>query len=272
MSKDIKILFVADVHGRDFWREPVMETLKENEDAKIIFLGDYVDPYPFDFEEEKEKDENFNFKKKAIDVLNEIIDLKYNYPDRIILLIGNHDAGYCISEDICSSRHDYLNGNIINEIFRENRNEFQLAYEENINGTNFLFSHAGISKQWIDYNFNTSKTVVTKKNIVDFLNNAWLVKNIFVLNKLGQYDNFRGLSIYKYGSPIWADIRAMYKLTPEELLDSYQIVGHTQLSTDFPLMSDKIGDFDCRKCFYINSEGKIIDYLTDKDAKETHPE
>ena len=42
MEKDIKLLIVPDVHGRDFWREPVMDNL----DKEIVFLGDYLDPYP----------------------------------------------------------------------------------------------------------------------------------------------------------------------------------------------------------------------------------
>ena len=35
-----KILVIPDVHGRTFWKEPC-----NNWEGKIIFLGDYHDPY-----------------------------------------------------------------------------------------------------------------------------------------------------------------------------------------------------------------------------------
>ena len=41
MDKDIQILLIPDVHGRYFWKGPVKETL-ENTNAKIVFLGDYI--------------------------------------------------------------------------------------------------------------------------------------------------------------------------------------------------------------------------------------
>ena len=44
MDKDIQILLIPDVHGRYFWKGPVKETL-ENTNAKIVFLGDYLDVY-----------------------------------------------------------------------------------------------------------------------------------------------------------------------------------------------------------------------------------
>lgn len=41
MNSD-KIYVIPDIHGRDFWHD-----IKKIEDyEKIIFLGDYVDPYP----------------------------------------------------------------------------------------------------------------------------------------------------------------------------------------------------------------------------------
>ena len=35
-----EILVIPDVHGRDFWKEPCREW-----EGKVIFLGDYHDPY-----------------------------------------------------------------------------------------------------------------------------------------------------------------------------------------------------------------------------------
>lgn len=253
MSKDIQILFIPDVHGRDFWREPVQTTLKENPDAKIVFLGDYVDPYPHEFEKD------FNYYEYAVDVLCDVLKLKEQYPNRITLLIGNHDCGYAISQDICRSRRDYLHAPEISEIFKEYWNDFQLVYETHINDIHYVLSHAGISMDYIhtyvDENMN-------KEHVIDYLNNMWETKHN--LDVLGVYDRYRGGLGAKWASPIWADIRQMIELTEENTIGDFQIVGHTQLGEDGKtIISQYIGDFDSRQCFYIDSKGLIHNYLTD---------
>ena len=40
-----QILIIPDVHGRKFWRNPVQKYLNDP-DTHIVFLGDYLDPYP----------------------------------------------------------------------------------------------------------------------------------------------------------------------------------------------------------------------------------
>ena len=49
MTKDIKYIVVPDVHGRDFWIEPCQHI---EEFDKVIFLGDYHDPYTFQVSED----------------------------------------------------------------------------------------------------------------------------------------------------------------------------------------------------------------------------
>ena len=68
----MKILIIPDVHGRAFWRKPCKDIDKWD---KIVFLGDYVDPYPGEAEQS--------------DVMGELIDiveLKRQNPDKVILL------------------------------------------------------------------------------------------------------------------------------------------------------------------------------------------
>ncbi len=36
------MLIVPDIHGRDFWKEPVRDALGKEH---ILFLGNYLDPY-----------------------------------------------------------------------------------------------------------------------------------------------------------------------------------------------------------------------------------
>ena len=113
-----KLIIIPDVHGRTFWEDAVKYSIENN--VKIVFLGDYVDSYPHEFIEKMQQDPTFSHEKEVIDVLNRIIDIKHLYPDNIVLLIGNHDCGYAIGKDICQSRRDYLNANILSEIFKEN--------------------------------------------------------------------------------------------------------------------------------------------------------
>ena len=74
-----KIAIIPDVHGRKFWRRVV-----EEDADKIIFLGDYGDPYGS--EEISHKD--------ALIELEEIIRFQEENPNKVVLLLGNHDAHY----------------------------------------------------------------------------------------------------------------------------------------------------------------------------------
>lgn len=80
---NFKILVIPDVHGREFWRKPVNQTL-ENTNARIVFLGDILDCYSHEFES------GVNYKQQAIERFKEIINLKKQHNNRIRLLLGNH--------------------------------------------------------------------------------------------------------------------------------------------------------------------------------------
>ena len=41
-----KVLILPDIHGRQFWKKPCENI--DNYD-KVVFLGDYLDPYNFEF-------------------------------------------------------------------------------------------------------------------------------------------------------------------------------------------------------------------------------
>lgn len=261
--KDIKILIIPDVHGRTFWKEPVNQTLQDTE-AKIIFLGDYIDGYPHEWSKD------VDYRKESIERLKEILELKKQYPERITLLIGNHDCGYCIDDGICSSRMDYYNRGTIERLFRENRELFQLADSSDIAGRHFVFSHAGILKGWVSRVWGDDEMNSPGFNIIDELNNAWLTNHYGILNALGIYDRYRGWGGGDYGSPVWSDIRSWVRVTPEETF-GFNIAGHTQLE-DQPIILDTIADLDCRKAFYLDSDGNIRDYETDEVKEKTRQE
>ena len=72
-----KVLVIPDVHGRRFWKKPCENI--DNYD-KVIFLGDYLDPYGFEGITVDDAIENFK----------EIIDFKKKNSEKVIMLLGNH--------------------------------------------------------------------------------------------------------------------------------------------------------------------------------------
>jgi len=82
MNMAKQILVVPDVHGRLFWKEPVMKYLDVVD--KVVFLGDYLDPY--EGEEGLAED--------IFENMMEIVRLKRNNREKVVLLKGNHDQHY----------------------------------------------------------------------------------------------------------------------------------------------------------------------------------
>lgn len=265
MRQNIKYLIIPDVHGRSFWQRPVEECLSGS-DCKIVFLGDYLDPYPYEWEDADTSPALARVKCKevALDRFKQILDLKKRYPDRVTLLLGNHDCGYAISSDICDCRTDYGRYREIEDLFKDNRELFQLAEEVNLGDRRIVFSHAGILKGWARCIW---KTAVDEPGfrVTDRLNNAWLVEDNDILNWLGEYDHYRGWDGSQYGSPVWSDIRSWVRVTPEETF-GFNICGHTQL--DEPVMLDCIACIDCRRAFYLDEEGILRAFSTGEEVKK----
>ena len=137
MKDNIHTLILPDIHGRLFWKSAIdLFSKDEYPDLKIIFLGDYLDPYP-SLENISKTDAIFNFEK--------IIEYAKN-DDRIILLLGNHDFHYIYHNDDC--RIDRKNFDYIRNLFINYKSLFKIAYEENINDITYLYTHAGITDGW----------------------------------------------------------------------------------------------------------------------------
>jgi hypothetical protein len=252
--QNFRTLIIPDVHGRDFWREPVKQTL-ESTDARIVFLGDFLEPYKNDFEE------GFDYYRNAINVFKEILELKKKNPKRITLLLGNHDCSERFGLEICNCRTDYENYEAIRRMFLGNKDLFQLADEATINGRHFIFSHAGIHKGYVKFAFPDEYEFIDDNNVVAYFNNAYLTEEPKVINSLGMYDKYRGLYGYDYGSIVWADIYSWLSRQKYDGYGDYQIVGHTQLvHGSGGLIGDKIADLDSAEAFVITDEGVIKQY------------
>lgn len=224
---------IPDIHGRRFWKEAVAL----HPSADIIFLGDYLDPYPTEGISPED----------AISNLIEIIELAKESPS-CQLLMGNHDLHYlCNFGEDC--RLDYLNSAEIHFLLMDNLWLFKLAELKNFDGKKVIFSHAPILTPWIETVGETTdrEFLVTHINSMMRLirKQPWTVEEY-----LGQISPYRGGDA-PCGSPVWADIREI----SDNILPTvdYSIFGHTQQFTD-PVITDRWACLDCRRPFLLSPD------------------
>lgn len=237
--KDIKLIIVPDVHGRTFW-EDVFKY-----DTEIVFLGDYLDPYPY---------ENI-FPWDALDNFTHILAFaKWN--PRVHLLLGNHDLAYVKGPHICRNRMDRANYDEIRRLFLDHQDLFSMAYDCNINGKNFFISHAGITPGWYELHSDIFDRSFSETLCADYINRLY---DEGLLNRaLGDVGSYRKGSD-KCGSMVWADIFEHAQDQWNQRTDVIQIVGHSQC-VECPLLIQQnylVYDVDIRQCVYLDTQGEL---------------
>ena len=257
----MKVLVIPDIHGRKFWRKAIADNIGKVD--KIVFLGDYLDPYGNEIEENPElmECEYFYDAKNLLNMLNDIVGLKKNEPDKYVLLTGNHTDSYIWSKFHSATRTDYRNWEKYHKFFSQNLEYFNLVWIEN----NTIFSHAGISEGWakavaveLSLTINLNNSV---KSIANYLSNINLnnISNKKLIKLLGDISSYRGGDSY-YGSCEWSDImehidhyqsKVEEKLVPLGDDEIYQVFGHTQLKK--PLITEKWACLDCRQGFIFDT-------------------
>lgn len=254
------MIIIPDIHGRTFWKEAVAE---RKPDETVVFLGDYLDPYAHEWEGAQDPESERPKREDAFDLwgqtwsnFNEIIEYKKSDSKHVILLLGNHDLHYIYIRMDTGSRYDHIHAFEIRKRIEDNKDIFQLAYEETVNGRRFIFSHAGIHRLWINDWFGP---VVTNENVVDYLNNAFLVDDPSLPRALDQYSTYRG-GYESYGSMVWADLREWWSETPSKSpYGDVQVFGHTQLKKDPINFHDTYYCVDVRRAFRINDNGEVCE-------------
>ena len=204
-----KTITIGDLHGLNTWKECAdLKILAEfpnliTDYDKYIFIGDYVDSFT-------------HTDKEIIENLLEIIQLKKNYPDKIITLWGNHDLQYYLGIKTwgCSGYRPQIREKL-HHIFKENRKLFQVAFQIK----NYIWTHAGIHKGW--YKDRFSKIVHKENTTLAEQLNELLYRNADCLTDVG-YARGGG---YTIGSPLWLD-----KINLHKPLEGYhQITGHSKV-------------------------------------------
>lgn len=244
-----KLLLIPDVHGRSFWKDAIEKHFDECD--KVIFLGDYLDAYPDEEITRKQEKDNFA----------EILKLKENNKDKVILLLGNHCYHYIHRDFTRSSRFSSSNAYSYKEMFLSHESFFKIAHEEMINDKKYLFTHAGVMKSWYERN----KDIIGELN-VDNLNKLQGFKiGVVALAEVSKYRSWLG---EESGSPLWSDVREKIDGNKSEIdhvvenEDSYvdefdyQIFGHTQLTKN-PIITEKWACIDCKRAFILNDKGDL---------------
>ena len=204
----MKILVIPDLHWLDYW-----EQFAEGADEfdRIVFLGDYVDSYVFD-------------DNTIIKNLREIIAFKKEYPDKVVLLLGNHDIQYIWKGNNCSWRRESY-ALVLETIFKENLDLFKVFHEE----WGYLFSHAGISEGWIEQNKDILENYFSEL-YTDSYEHFNMLLNTHDKDILFQVWSHRG-GRNTYGWPLWADSHE----TCRSNTGLTQVVWHTRM--------DRIGKY-----------------------------
>ncbi|QNL49633.1 metallophosphoesterase [Olivibacter sp. SDN3] len=203
----MRILAVGDLHGRPFWRN-----IDFNNYEKIVFIGDYVDGYVYRDEE-------------VYDNLTQLIEAKIKYPEKIVLLLGNHDIQYMHYPNYRCSGFRMSMQKQLTAIFDQYKNLFQIAFQLK----QYLFTHAGVSSKWYD---DLLKYVDVQCPTFRFDQFETLAEALNALDQTLARDMLHQISVYRggtanHGGVTWAD-----KIELEHPLQGYfQLVGHTPVST-----------------------------------------
>lgn len=197
----MKTITIGDVHGLPV--ADVVHTLIDRYD-KVIFVGDYTDSFDCTDSE--------IFKS-----LKDIISLKKEYPDKVVLLLGNHDLQYLLTSGLhrCSGFRTSMFPDL-NGIFQKNKELFQTAFQIK----NILWTHAGVHREWYNSRFNSYADKFPDLYVAQQLNLA------FKAYELSLFDvGLMRWGSHQVGGPFWCDKNELYN---KGLQDYIQIVGHTK--------------------------------------------
>lgn len=229
-------LIIPDVHGREFWRRAVAERKAAD---SVIFLGDYLDPY----------ENECIYWNDAYRGFLDIVALKRECPEKVTLLLGNHDLHYLFPA-LRGSRYNKLAANKIRKTFEDNMGCFQMAAECEVAQRKYLFTHAGVHKIWLKKHEDLFGQV---DQVSADTFNKLMFKKEFV-KALGKISPWRGGKA-KAGSMIWADVNE-YESSDTRIPDMIQVFGHTQM--DEPkVINDSMYCLDCRRAFVLRDSGLI---------------
>lgn len=275
----MKVFAIPDVHGSKCWEKVIKVALKNND--VVIFLGDYFDCWKNKWPEQLQ-----NF-------LN-ICTLKRKHPDKVKVLLGNHDRSYItwVKGGNCVSGHQNGHAGEIRSALMSNLDIIDLAFEAD----GCVYSHAGFSDTWVhsvksvmhqmydvwpdvpDHFDSEEEFLKSQKECeengkpwdestlsVELLNKAWHETSRILSDDNSYYEFEELLDWYGYynGSgdeitqgPLWIRPTALLKDTYSKWPN--QIVGHSEYGMSQPvLIRGKVKD--CSSGEEIKTSVTVVD-------------
>ena len=194
----MKIIVIGDIHGHDTWKRILAQEITYD---LIVFLGDYCDALHIPYTE-------------IISNYKEIRVFQQSNPDKVITLMGNHELHYLINTKYSGwNPSTFL---LLGTILQEDEVKGLLPIIHQVN--NYIFSHAGITKTWLN-RIKTSFNLETDKQTIDYINQCPL--QYFDISYVN-YDSHGDSAI---NGPLWV---RPFSLLEDKLDDYIQVVGHTE--------------------------------------------
>lgn len=250
-----KILTIPDLHGRTNWKsefDPYFDY--------TVFTGDYLDAH--------ESDNISN--TEILDNLMRIIELKLKYPNKIILLWGNHEIPYLFhpygltEKDGGYGCSGFRAGMypVVHQLLNKHKFIFNYAFQIN----DYIWTHAGIHVGWWNFRFKGN----IGENIADQLNEAFRQRMIGVGE--GRVETLMDCGIrrdgrQKIGGPLWADKSELW-LKP---LPGYkQIVGHNPVFDIVTSPIKKNGSITFCDCLHMTENYHVVEIDVEEKDEEIY--
>ena len=252
----MKTIIIGDVHGRDQWKQIVAQ---EKDADTVIFLGDYFDSFDISAVEQMH-----NFKEivefKETSFTNAGTDDQHK--TRVIMLIGNHDYHYFPEiNDSSTSGYQTRMAMVIKQLIGEKREHLQVAHRIG----EFVFTHAGISSQWLD----DTVTDWTEQNMVDKINELFkytplsLDSRSFKMFSATEWSGASGYGNETYQGPMWIRPKALMSANKDTLRKKIiQVVGHTYQNE-----IDKEGKATGGRYYFVDVQETSQEYMIITDGQ-----
>jgi hypothetical protein len=211
----MKLIAIGDIHGHNSWKQIIDQ---EQDADEFVFVGDYFD--------------SFTSKGPTqIDNFLDIIEFKKQSKAKVTMLLGNHDYHYYPGiDETGTSGYQPLFAPSIKHIINENKQHLQIAYQVG----EFVFSHAGLSSEWLDDTFVSWDAT----NMVDKVNELLQYQPNKITYRSFKYYNYNepnqevlwggGYGDENFQGPIWIRPRSLMRSNYNTLRNQViQVVGHT---------------------------------------------
>lgn len=227
----MKITVIGDIHGKDIWKQIV----NDNPDTNLfVFLGDYFDCFePITTEQQVN-----NFK--------DIIEFKKQNPERVVVLVGNHDFHYMEGVKETYSGYQKNGSWVIQLVLKEALPFMQMCHIQD----GFMFTHAGVSDTWLK---NVGYDFDNPAKLDEFINDLFKYKPLLFRFTVGSTNSDFGDDVTQ--TPIWIRHKSLQKVGNREYV---QVIGHTH-SPNITFLSNNIVCVDSLPYEYLDIvEGKTL--------------